>query len=390
MSDSPIVVISDTHFGFQDESAVRFRRFMKYLTNWVRRGRMTINTSLELPDMVPQKELRGKSITAPQKIILLGDILDLWISRDSNTLRPFKESFDIVNSLIGLNREIVYLVGNHDWIMEKFKGGYHLPNGKPLTVSSYGYPSYPNKNGSHKRCKGEKQSKGEKIGERTYFFIHGHQFDPIFSHQSMLRFGNFMGFSSATAGGFLWFKLLGAIVLFLTVGVVFSAFFLNWLPSLLSGSMKMLELWPPFAGFMLFLLWLAGAIAFLGILWFFNVLARWYYNFSLHPWYIRKRENNKDKEPTFWERMRQHVGTMRFDREARRIDADVFVVGHTHVPELYTPEHWPKKLVVNSGSWIVQGDDPHDTFVYVDERGARLLQWNDEGGYVSELDSSLF
>jgi len=123
MSDSPIVVISDTHFGFQDESAVRFRRFMKYLTNWVRRGRMTINTSLELPDKVPQKELRGKSITAPQKIILLGDILDLWISRDSNTLRPFKESFDIVNSLIALNREIVCLVGNHDWIMEKFKGG---------------------------------------------------------------------------------------------------------------------------------------------------------------------------------------------------------------------------------------------------------------------------
>jgi UDP-2,3-diacylglucosamine pyrophosphatase LpxH len=381
MSDSPILVISDTHFGFEDESAVRFQRFMTHLTNWVRRGRMTINTSLELLDKVPQKELRGKSIIAPQKIILLGDMLDLWISRDSNTLRPFQESFDIVNSLIALNREIVYLLGNHDGIMENYEGEHHLPGGKTLTVSRYGYP---NENGSDKRCK------GEKIGKRTYFFIHGHQFDPIFSHQSMLRFGNFMGFSSATAGGFLWFKLLGAIVFLLAVGVVFSAFFRNWLPSLLSGSIELLEPWPPLAGFMLFLLWLVGAIAFLGILWLFNVLARWYYNYSLHPWHIRKGKNNKDTAPTFREMIRQRIGTARFDRVARRIDADVLVVGHTHVPDIYTPEHWPEKLVVNSGSWIVQGDDPHDTFVYIDEKGARLLQWNDEGSYVSELKSSLF
>jgi UDP-2,3-diacylglucosamine pyrophosphatase LpxH len=380
MSNSPILVISDTHFGFEDESAARFQRFMTYLTNWVRRGRMTINISLELKDKVPHKELRGKSIIAPQKIVLLGDILDLWISRDSNTLRPYQESFNPINSLIALKREIVYLLGNHDGIIKNYEGPHLLPNGIPFTVYLDGYP---NKQNSHDPWK------GEQIGKRTYFFIHGHQFDPIFSHQSMLRFGNFMGFSSATAGGFLWFKLLGAIVFLLTVGVVFSAFFWNWLPSLLSGLMEMLEPWPPLAGFMLFLLWLGGAIAFLGILWLFNVLARWYYNNSLHPWHIQKGKNNKEKVPTFREGIRQRIGTARFDRVARCIDADVLVVGHTHVPDIYTPEHWPKKLVVNSGSWIVQGDEPHDTFVYIDEKGARLLQWNDEGGYVSELKSSL-
>jgi UDP-2,3-diacylglucosamine pyrophosphatase LpxH len=387
VSVSPILVISDTHLGFEDESAVRFQRFMTYLTNWVRRGRITINTSLELPDTVPQKELHGKSIIAPQKIILLGDMLDLWISRDSNTLRPYQESFNIFNSLIALNREIIWLLGNHDGIMKHYKGTHYLSGGAPFSVFCDGYP---NGKGPDGQCKAESiGGQGERIGERTYFFIHGHQFDPIFSHQSMLRFGNFMGFSSATAGGFLWFKLLGAIVFLLTVGVVFSAFFWNWLPSLLSGSMEMLEPWPPLAGFMLFLLWLVGAIAFLGILWLFNVLARWYYNYSLHPGHIRKGKNSKDDVPRFRERIRQRIGTRRFDREAKHIDADVFVVGHTHVPDIYTPEHWPKKLVVNSGSWIVQGDEPHDTFVYIDEKGARLLQWNDEGGYVSELKSSV-
>jgi predicted phosphodiesterase len=186
MSDGPILVISDTHFGFETESAARFKRFLMYLTNSVQSGRLIVKTSNEQSDEVAKTVLSEESLEAPQKIILLGDILDLWISRDSNTLRPYQESFNIFNSLIALNVEIVYLFGNHDCIMWEYKGKHSLPGGAFFTVYRFGYP---NKKGSDGRWK------GEKIGERTYFFLHGHQFDLFFRHESVLLFGNFMGFS---------------------------------------------------------------------------------------------------------------------------------------------------------------------------------------------------
>ncbi len=379
MSDGPILVISDTHFGFEDESAQRFQRFMTYLTNSVQSERMIIKTPRELPGEIPGKELCEESLEVPQKIILLGDLVDLWISRDSNTVRPYQESFNPINSLIALKREIVYLLGNHDGIMENYVGPHVLPDDIPFTVYSEGYPNKKNSSG---------QWKGEQIGERSYFFLHGHQFDPVFRHNSMLHLGNFLGFSSAAAGGFLWFKVLGAVVLLLTVGIVFSPLIINWLPSLLTWLISFAQS-SALAVLMLFVGWLVGAIAFLGVLWVFNVLARWYYNYSLYPGVKRKGKNNQDVPPTSQKTIQKRIGTADFDRMARRIDADVIVSGHTHLPDIYTPKHWPKKLVVNSGSWIVQSDNTHDTFVYIDKSGARLLQWQDKGRYVSQIKSSL-
>ncbi len=383
MCASPILVISDTHFGFETESAVRFQHFMTYLTNAVQSGRMIIKKSHEQSDELAETTLSEEALEAPQKIVLLGDIIDLWISRDKNTLRPYKESFNIFNSLIALNREIVWLLGNHEGIMDNYEGTYHLPEGASFTVYHGHYP-YEKEDG---RCK------GEQIGERSYFFLHGHQFDLVFRHGRMLRLGNFVGFSSATAGGFLWFKLLGAIAFFLTIGVVFSAFVWNWLPSLLSGLIDKLEPWPPLAGFLLLLLWLVGAIAFLGLLWPFNFLARWYYNDSLHPGHTRKgAKKEKKKSPSpLWKKIHKSIGNYYFSRKEQHIDADVIISGHTHEPyiEPYTSKNGQKKLHVNSGSWIVQRDNIHDTFVYIDDNGVRLLKWHDDSGCVSQRMSSL-
>ena len=50
MSNGPILVISDTHFGFEDESAARFQHFMTHLTNSVQSGQLTIKKSREQSD----------------------------------------------------------------------------------------------------------------------------------------------------------------------------------------------------------------------------------------------------------------------------------------------------------------------------------------------------
>ncbi|MGZ4847254.1 MAG: hypothetical protein ACXV7G_11220 [Halobacteriota archaeon] len=76
MSDAPVLVISDVHLGFQPETPDRFQNFLNYLRDRVTAGETTVK-GIDEP------------LNAPQKIILLGDFIDLWISRDSNTVRPF-------------------------------------------------------------------------------------------------------------------------------------------------------------------------------------------------------------------------------------------------------------------------------------------------------------
>jgi UDP-2,3-diacylglucosamine pyrophosphatase LpxH len=352
----PILIVSDTHFGFEDASAKRFQRFMRYLTDWVRTGRKTIENTKE-------------TLEAPQKIILLGDFIDLWVSRDKNTLRPFKESFNIVKSLIALNREIVYVAGNHDDIVGTYYSQKYLLSGVRV------YERYP------KKVHGKWQ--GEKIGELTYLFLHGHQFDAVFRHGSVLRLGNFLGFTSARAEGFWGFKTLGAIAFLLTV--VISAAFLKWFSWLLTGLTALFNSWPWLAVPLLLVGWGLGSIAFLGILWIVGVAARWYHNWSLHPGHTRDAKGKKKSKSRKRKTLKEVIETADFKREQQKIDADVIVFGHTHEPEMCKPKNGQPKLLVNSGSWIEQSDNMHDTFVYIDNIGPRLLQWHNKSRDVSQL-----
>jgi len=129
MSDGPVLAISDVHFGFKDDSAVRFKAFVEYLTDWVNYKETAIKTG----------ETTTETLAAPQKIILIGDIFDLWVSRDPNGVRPYLESFNPLSALIALNVEIAYVAGNHDGIMRMCEGT-HQPyfSETPATV----YPDY--------------------------------------------------------------------------------------------------------------------------------------------------------------------------------------------------------------------------------------------------------
>jgi hypothetical protein len=64
---------------------------MVYVTRWARDGAVTVG---------------DVELAAPHKVVLIGDFIDLWVSRDNNTIRPYQETFDIVNSRIALRREL--------------------------------------------------------------------------------------------------------------------------------------------------------------------------------------------------------------------------------------------------------------------------------------------
>lgn len=355
----PILVVSDTHFGFEDASARRFQRFLRYLTIWVRTGRKTIENTNETLD-------------APQKIILLGDFIDLWVGRDSNAVRPYQESFNIVNSLNALHREIVYVAGNHDNIMRHFYAKKYLLPGWGHVF--HRYPEPP-ENG---RCA------GEKIGNKTYLFLHGHQFD-LFRNKSVLRVANFVGSAATAAEGFWLFKWLGGVVFLATVAVIASAFLANSIFTPLSGVITTLYSRLG-VGLMLFGGLVVAVVLTLGILWLFGMAMWLYYDLCRHPGHTPK---NRCSLKLPLETLQQVIKSRGFKREQRRIDADVIVFGHTHNPGMCRFQSGPnEKLLVNSGSWILQSgnqDDPHtDTFVYIDDSGPRLLKWHDKPGSMTQ------
>ncbi|MGZ4847255.1 MAG: hypothetical protein ACXV7G_11225 [Halobacteriota archaeon] len=274
-----------------------------------------------------------------------------------------------------MKRDIVYVRGNHDDIMKK----YALPEQPPPYTGSFTVAErYPPK-GKDGRWH------GEQIGGHTYHFLHGHQFDLVLHSGSMLRLGNFLGFTSASAGGFWEFKTLGKVLFILTVLAVLSPLVINWLPSLLVGAAAMLGQ-GLHAVIVLFLSWVAGAFAFLGVLWVLGALSRRYYEMFLHP---KHGAPVTTEEPSLFEKIHRWIGTALFPWRVRKIRADTVVSGHTHFPEMRACNEGDVKSYINCGSWIEQDGD-YDTFVYIDSSKARLLRWQNKPShsYVMELRSS--
>ena len=332
---------------------------MRYLTKWVHDGETTI-------------ENEDNPLTAPQKIILLGDFIDLWISRDQNIVRPHQESFNIVNSLVALGREIVYVVGNHDDAMRFYAGQDTFYNWTHVCEDRY-----------PETCVNA-EWQGELIGNKRYMYLHGHQFD-IFGYKSVIHFGNFVSSASIAARGFRKFTYLGGTVFLLSVFAVL----LGFCPSTLSSVSSMIfsaasSLYTQLGtGFVVLGAWLLLVpIVFLGILWLVGMFMTIYYTFFRRPrsfeflnrsWQVPRRS------------MHSVVRSHRFKRQESNTDADVLIIGHTHNPGICTRENGRITKVVNAGSWIAQSDDSNDTFVYIDDGGPRLFRWQNDSGKVEEF-----
>ncbi len=68
-----------------------------------------------------------------------------------------------------------------------------------------------------------------------------------------------------------------------------------------------------------------------------------------------------------------------------------FVFGHTYVPEIYEypfpgKDKELKMLFMNSGSWVVEMNYTHNTFVCIDESGVYLFKWG-IGGDVELINA---
>lgn len=105
--DRSIIVVSDLHLGGREDpdTARRFCRFLDHLATG----------SPVVSDLCPREgNTRSKRLLPPEKFILLGDILEVWDSRNQDRNNAFLNGILPFLKLRDMDCDVVYVTGNHD------------------------------------------------------------------------------------------------------------------------------------------------------------------------------------------------------------------------------------------------------------------------------------
>jgi UDP-2,3-diacylglucosamine pyrophosphatase LpxH len=358
----PIIVVSDTHIGRQSESACRFEHFLDWLRAGLLAGTLIFHT----------QDGALKEVTAPEKLIILGDFLELWGPREADYANPVADGYRILDSLYHLRCDKIYVPGNHDDAAARYCRIDARQAGHHFTVIPKHYPD------SHE---------GEQIGAKTYFFLHGHQFSRKWGAR-VVKFFDFIGqFSYASHAASPRALQAGFVVLLLSIILgPFSLLVKPWA--------YLLEELPVFVTAIMAGVW--AVLCVLGVAWIWRRLQI--------AWNRPGREHmagltESGKFNRFIGKPK-HVGIQEvvnrryYDRGRDTINADIIIFGHTHMPELCFEVKGTgkpggkRKGFVNTGSWV-ENSHQHDTFAYVGDEGPQLLQWDEETRTVREFESGL-
>jgi UDP-2,3-diacylglucosamine pyrophosphatase LpxH len=108
-----IIVVSDLHLGggVDPDTAWRFCRFLEHL----RKDQPTVSDPCHASGESCTGGIPGtKTLLPPEKIILLGDIMELWDSRSQDRNRAFFDTMLPLLRMRDMDCDVVYVAGNHD------------------------------------------------------------------------------------------------------------------------------------------------------------------------------------------------------------------------------------------------------------------------------------
>jgi UDP-2,3-diacylglucosamine pyrophosphatase LpxH len=410
-SDQPsdsYIVVSDVHLGAEGCCRREFEGFLSWLADSVHNRH---------PLQVQLRDGPGE-LDPPRTLILLGDILELWAPRGNEQYNVIRDSLSVFEKLNDLACHIVYVLGNHDMML---CGGHEFGVTK-VRASQDKAPKLVDllfKNATHLEvlsrhypCEEDtRRAQPLKLGNCTYLFVHGHQFDPDFQRAgiSIRAVPLIAGLSSA----FDVIPRYGR----LSFGSTCFAVWLLFIVALVASVFHVVPIDP---------LWWGLLLIFFGypaVSWVVATQMKHVWEFKQRlTSFVTRSPCEKDVSSWPWpmhahSKMRyKHISD--FVRDSKYFDLDhkhdhaepqIFVFGHTHVPELCKPmlvdETKPtsKRRFVNCGSWLqpserkekrsvwrTKKDCPdardadnglkYNTFVYIDAKyGPRLFHWKDNG-----------
>ena len=117
--DRSIIVVSDLHLGGLEDSgtAERFSRFLDYLATDL----ISVSDICQSGKKTGTDDPAGtKRLYPPEKIILLGDIMELWDSRNRDRNCSFLDAFLPFLKMRDMDCDVIYVTGNHDEDVAEF------------------------------------------------------------------------------------------------------------------------------------------------------------------------------------------------------------------------------------------------------------------------------
>ena len=262
------------------------------------------------------------------------------------------------------------MVGNHDDSLGELKKKFDyeiLENGKRFDIFNRHYLDKDKASGI---------PTGVKIGNRSYFFLHGHQFD---KEQAILK--SVSKLIGENWNPLDWFQVLYNISF---TKKHWAKNFLIFLGSLFGGGYFLLnvfrqpsfwdiDIWAMITGFLALMVW---------------TMITGFFAISSIPGIVARTQRNIYNSTKPIDKTTEEVITDDYYKESKdTIDADVVVFGNTHFASSYeSPTSEAKgKLFLNSGCWVGKDDDIKkkkryaNTFIYLDEIGAYILTWHGSG-----------
>jgi len=400
------IVVSDVHLGGYSNNEPYLDDFCKFLT-WMQH--LPNNGKISYKDSEGfEKTIQ---IQPPTKIILLGDILEMWDPKEHDRDNIIKDSTVPFSLLHDIDCEKIYVTGNHDEdveeIAEKLKS-FHWTAPYEFSLYARHYPE------------GDKIKNGESVNGVKYSFLHGHQFDreqitytlgkilntrfdPIDFVQDLANVSSTKRIPEELQWLLIgmWLVLLSGIlldlsflknsigVLFAILGIMLTAYYFQESRRIVKERRE--SRWYSYS----FLI--AGIILILLLVYswryennFFLFFHAAYYILtyvvlvSLIPRFITQIMRGlyltfiRSKDKSVEEILRTNYN---LDKDTMNVQVVVF--GHTHKPGafLYTqPERRMSKIFVNTGCWVKEdtfSEETSDvrTFAYIDREGISLLRW---------------
>lgn len=350
--ESSYIVVSDVHLGSEQCNQNEFCDFLGWINSL---------SNQDKPHQIVKCKDKEVKIKKPGKIILLGDIVELWSPKDGDRDNVIKESMRPLSLLTSVDCDKIYVVGNHDNSLGELEGKVNweaLCNGTELNIYDSHYPKKDKAGIAH----------GFNIGNRSYFFLHGHQFD---KEQAILAYVSHL--IGELWNPLNWFQVLYNVsftkkhwksnfVIFLVL--IFGGKYLLW-NVFLQSSFWITAAWAMITGFFAFSS-IPGIVAHIQKI-------------------IYESTNPRDKTAE------EVITDEYYKKKKDTMQADVVVFGHTHFASYYgldiseKEEKKKEKLFVNSGCWVGTDEDLNgkmryaNTFVYIDISGAYIMRWCGSG-----------
>jgi hypothetical protein len=366
----PVIVIADTHLGLRPRKVLGMNLqsetcepdilsgFLHWLVHLEDKGSCTLPLATSRGGEFGQIELKP-----PGKLILLGDILELW---DSSQRAIEMCGNPILQTLSKLRCEKVYVLGNHDNLLSELSGSSYPSGATPMLLTT---PIYPLE-------KDTGVIEPMETDNAAYLFVHGQHFDRCFVASRGLD------------------RLIG---LLRDGAVAFGAY--SELLTFAFAVTFVISLWNPIP-YLSAAFWLATMmLALVAIPWIFITFARAGFN------RVKSRKHDRkgaiqgfEKWWSNWAGPR--LQTFREQKKYRHINV---IYGHTHLADVIDRQDMnsvlKKKIVddvslVNVPAWVHDSKAQYQNvlraaFLYIHNKGYEFFGWDWEANsphHISKED----